>query len=362
MLATKQLKGFSVSMTTRILLSGPGLIGKQHVRLVNDRDDCELVAIVAPDSEDNVDYARSVSTPLYHDFKDALLATRPDGVIISSPNRFHCTQAELCLEMGIPALVEKPITDCLSDAAKLVELVEKKGTHLLIGHHRTYSPLVDVVLGFLQSERFGRMVAINGSALFLKPDHYFEDGAWRKVKGGGPILINLIHEIGLMRTFAGEISAVQAVSSRSLRGFEVEDTVAINLQFASGALGTFILSDTAASSKSWEMTAGENPAYPFFPDDTCYHMAGTMGSVDFPSMNFRTYPDAAGRSWWKPFELDRLTVERADPLVRQLNHFLDVIRNGALPKVSALDGYKNMQVLEAINTAITSGELTVVRN
>lgn len=347
-------------MTTKILLSGPGLIGRQHVRLVQERDDCELVGIVAPDTDENSIFAKSVLTPLFSDFVNALTSTSPDGVIISSPNHFHYEQAALCLNAGVPALVEKPITDSLEDAARLTELVEQTSIPLLIGHHRTYSPLVDIVLEFLRSERFGRLVAINGSALFLKPDHYYEDGPWRKVKGGGPILINLIHEIGLMRTFAGEIHAVQAVASSSLRGFEVEDTVAINLEFSNGALGTFILSDAAASSKSWEMTAGENPSYPFFPQDSCYHMAGTMGSIDFPSMSFRTYPNEDGRSWWKPFELDQLTVHRADPLVRQLDHFLDVIRNGTPPKVSAFDGYKNMRVLVAVNEAIASGARTYV--
>ena len=347
-------------MMKRLLLSGPGLIGKAHARLVQERDDCELVAIVAPDSDINSAFAHSASVPLFSNFGAALEWARPHGVIISSPNCFHYEQATLCLERGIPAFVEKPITDNIAEAEKLAELVKKIGVPLLIGHHRTYSPLIDVLLDYLRSGRFGRIVALHGSALFLKPDHYFDDGPWRKVKGGGPILINLIHEIGLMRTFAGEISAVQAMASRNLRGFEVEDTVAINLEFANGALGTFLLSDTAASSKSWEMTAGENPAYPFFPEEACYHLAGTMGSIDFPNMIVRYYPDEQGRSWWKPFQHDKLIVQRADPLALQMDHFINVIRGTAIPRVSAFDGFQNLRVVQAVKNSIETRKLISV--
>jgi predicted dehydrogenase len=143
-----------------------------------------------------------------------------------------------------------------------------------------------------------------------------------------------------------------ALASNSVRRFEVEDSVSISLRFANGALGTFMLSDTAASSKSWEMTAGENPAYPHFPDEDCYHFAGTQGSLDFPSMHVRSYAKGSDRSWWVPFLSERLAVERRDPLAAQLDHFIAVIRGQEEPLVTAQDGYRNMLVIEAIACSI----------
>jgi predicted dehydrogenase len=347
-------------MKLRILLSGPGLIGRQHARIVMSRSDCVLAGIVAPERQENLTYTSSIGVPFYSDLTTALNTSNADGVIVSSPNAFHHEQAIACLQHGIPALIEKPITDDLARAAEIVEVVDKTGVPLLIGHHRTYSPLVAVAKTFLTSDSFGQFVALQGSALFLKPDHYFEDGPWRMTKGGGPILINLIHEVGLMRTFAGEIHAIHAVCSNRTRGFEVEDTVAMSLEFANGGLGTFILSDTAASSKSWEMTAGENQAYPFFPDESCYHVAGTMGSIDFPSLFVRSYSSHENRSWWKSFEMDRLAVERADPLELQIDHFVKVIQRIDQPRVSAFDGFRNLQVIDAINRSIQSGSRVVL--
>jgi predicted dehydrogenase len=204
----------------------------------------------------------------------------------------------------------------------------------------------------IEEGRLGRLVSVMGSAMFFKPDNYFTDAPWRTVQGGGPILINLIHEIHNLRMLCGDIVAVQAMSSNAVRGFQVEDTAVINLQFASGVLGTFLLSDTAASAKSWEQTSQENKDYATYGDEDCYVIAGDMGSLSVPTMRLKTYPKAADRSWFKPFQVDVLELQREDPLALQLAHFLEVVQGQAKPLVSVRDGLQNLQVVEAIASAI----------
>jgi predicted dehydrogenase len=99
----------------------------------------------------------------------------------------------------------------------------------------------------VRSGRLGRLVAVMGSATFFKPDLYFAEGPWRSQVGGGPILINMIHEVHNLRMLCGDIVAVQALASNAVRGHVVEDTVSISLRFSNGALGSFLLSDTAAA-------------------------------------------------------------------------------------------------------------------
>lgn len=346
----------------KFLISGPGLIGRQHAIRIQQNEKCELVAVVAPDHPENRAFGAEFGAEFSTDFEDAMQRFVPDAVIISSPNEFHFEQARTCIDAGIPSLVEKPVTATLEDAAELARLSADASVPILVGHHRTHSTLLKTAETFLASENFGKLVALQGSALFYKPVSYFEAAPWRTKTGGGPILINLIHEIGLMRHLAGEIRSVAALASDAMRGFDVEDSLALSLTFSNGAVGTYLLSDTAASRKSWEMTSGENPAYPNYPQQTCYHFAGTRGSMDFPSMRICYYPRESDASWWEPFDVDQLDAERSDPLVSQLAHFVDVILGSASPKVSAMDGWRNMCVVDAICRSIQTGTVVNLKD
>lgn len=336
---------------------GPGLIGKQHIRLIRENPDCELVAIVAPDHASNHQVARDNSVPIFHELAACLKRMAVDGVIISSPNAFHAEQARLCIEDGIPVLIEKPITASVQEGAMLAEMAERLGAKVLVGHHRTYSPVLAQARSIIHAGRLGRLVSVIGSAQFYKPSSYFAAGPWRTQPGGGPILINLIHEVGNLRSLCGEITAVQALASSAVRGYAVEDTVAINLMFANGVLGTFLLSDTAAAARSWEQTSRENPAYPSYPDEDCYFIAGTRGSLAVPTFRLKHYGEGVESSWWEPFEEEQLDIARQEPLACQLQHFVEVIRGEATPLVSAADGLRNLEITEAIARSATTHTL-----
>ena len=325
---------------TRIAVAGAGLIGRAHIAALRSSPTCELSAVVDPSPAARPDFA-SIDMLLSKD--------RPDGIILATPNQLHAGQALQCIDAGIPVLIEKPIAATVAEAEKIVA---GKGV-VLVGHHRAHSPIMAKAKQVVDSGALGRLVAVTGSAMFLKPDQYFVDGPWRREPGGGPILINLIHEIHNLRMLCGEIAEVQAIASNAVRGFPVEDSVAINLRFASGALGTFILSDTAASARSWELTSGENSAYPRYDDEDCYVIAGTNGSLSIPTMRLKTYKDE--RSWWKPFSSEKSSFEREDPIRRQLEHFGAVIRGEAEPLVSARDGLANLRITEAVVAAARSG-------
>ena len=142
---------------------------------------------------------------------------------------------------------------------------------------------------------------------WLKPDDYF-DVKWRRQRGGGPILINLIHDIDLMRYLFGEIESVQAQSSNAIRGFEVEDTAAAVLRFRNGALGTVTVSDTTAAPWNWDLSAGEAERFPRQDVDAHFY-SGTDGSLTLPRLQLWRYRDARG--WHDP-----LTVERSVPAHR----------------------------------------------
>jgi predicted dehydrogenase len=336
----------------QLAVVGPGLIGKKHIKLIDDSDEADLCSIIAPDRAHNHDVASIYNVPLYYALEDCLAEQKLDGVIISSPNQFHYEQAAVCIRAGIPVLIEKPVTADLAQGESLVQLAKLHNAKALVGHHRTYSPILKAARTVINSGRLGRLVSVIGSAQFYKPDQYFKDGPWRAEPGGGPILINLIHEVGNLRTLVGEIMSVQAVASSNIRTFPVEDTVAMNFIFRNGALGTFLLSDTAATPKSWEQTSRENPSYPNYTDEDCYTIAGTKGSISIPTMRIKYYPEGTQPSWWNAFEEEVLSIPRVDPLQCQLEHFINVIKGKEMPLVSVEDGFRNLLITEAIKKSI----------
>ena len=349
---------------TRIAIAGVGSIGTAHLAALQASPRCRASALVDPSPAARA-LADAADVPLYASLDELFAADRPDGIILATPNALHVAQAVACIDAGIPVLLEKPIAPTVAEAERLVAHAEARGAKLLIGHHRAHSPIMARAQDVIRSGALGRIVALTGSATFHKPDSYFASATWRREAGGGPMLLNLIHEVHNLRMLCGEIAAVQAIASNAVRGFEVEDTVAITLRFASGALGSFMLSDCAASPRSWEQTSQENPVYASDPDEDCYVVAGTHGSLAFPSMRLATFADGAERSWCTPFEREVVDVRRADPLARQLEHFGAVIRGEATPLVSARDGLANLRVTEAIAAAARSGgtvELTETRS
>ena len=268
----------------------------------------------------------------------------------------HLPQALQCIDAKLPILLEKPIATTVAEGAKLVQRVKETGARVLIGHHRAHSPIMAKACEVIASGQLGQLVAVMGSATFLKPDHYFADAPWRREPGAGPILLNMIHEVHNLRMMCGDIVAVQAFASHATRGFAVEDTVSINLRFANGVLGSFLLSDTAACARSWEQTSRENKAYASYDDEDCYVVTGTNGSLSVPTMRLKTYPRPEDRSWWKEFEVGVAGMVRDDPLKHQMEHFGCVVRGEVEPLVSAQDGLLNLRITEAIAQAARSGQ------
>jgi predicted dehydrogenase len=343
----------------RIAVAGAGLIGLRHIEETVASPNCVLASIVDPGPK-APDIAKKYGVTLYKSLAECFAKDKPDGVVIATPNAMHVDQGLECIAAGVPCLVEKPIGHTLEQGKRLVEAAEKANHKMLTGHHRPHSPILHRAVEVVKSGVLGQLVGVIGSAVFYKPDSegYFDPpNEWRRKPGGGPILLNMVHEVGNLRAMVGEIVAVQAFASNATRRFEVEDTVAINLKFANGALGAFLLSDTAASPRSWEQTSQENKQYATYPEEDAYVIIGNRGSLSVPTMRLKTYERDEDRSWFKPFKEQTIALERADPLARQILHFGKVIRGEEKPLVTGRDGLQNLRVTEAIAEAAKTGSL-----
>ena len=331
----------------RIGVIGAGLIGRKHLRTLAERDDYELVGIADVNAEQVA--AEQPGSPVFVDYRELLDEARPEAVIIASPNQFHAENGIACARAGIHILIEKPVTDTLQGAAALIAEIRKAGIHSLVGHHRRHHTQVKKLKALLTQGRIGDVVGASAIWATHKPAEYFEIAPWRSQAGGGPILINLIHEIDFLRFTIGEINAVEAITTNRQRGFVVEDTAAALIKFESGALGTFLLSDCAVTPWTTEQGLGEAPEFPFSGQSN-YRVMGRRGAIEFPSLDQWTQEGDA-QDWNKPTQAQANHAASIDPYVAQLDHFRDVVR-GVTPSLQPVeDGARSLLVTLAIAEA-----------
>lgn len=339
-------------MPKKIAIIGAGLVGQRHAAVIQALSDSTLVAIV--DTSDAAkNYAQSVKVPLYENLDSLLKAQEVDGVVIATPTNLHIEQGLACVAANIPSLIEKPIGVSTKESQELVDASLNAGVPIIVGHHRRHNPLIHEAKRCIDNGELGDIRSIHSQCWFYKPDDYFEVAPWRTQPGAGPISVNLVHDVDLIRYLCGEVTHVQAQRAPSVRGHENEDLATALLTLENGALATITVSDSVVSPWSWELTSAEYPIYPH-TTESCYRIGGNKGALSIPDLKLWSHekkPD-----WWSPIQSRTLPFEPSDPLVNQMQHFLRILRGEEAPLVSAAEGHRSLLVIEAIQAASLSGE------
>jgi len=335
-----------------ISIVGIGLMGLQHIKAISKSKKANLHSIV--DINNNAkNLSKKYKIPLYSSVSDLLNSKKLDAVIVATPNQLHEKHTVSFLKNKIPVLLEKPISDNIKSAKKIISCSKKNKTTLLIGYHRRHNSMVTKLKDLINKGKLGNVVSANVLCWLYKHKAYYRE-KWRISKGGGPLGINLVHDIDMICYLLGPIKYVQAFTTNKNRKFQVEDTATISLIFNSGALCTLNLSDTIVAPWSYELTAGENPVYPI-TDQSAYMIGGTKGSIQFPNLKFWFYKKE--RSWWnKIFVHENKTIKDDKTLVNQIDHFADVVSKKVKPKVSGNDGLISLKIFAAITKSAKTGK------
>ncbi len=337
----------------RIAVIGAGLIGARHARTALAEPGCRLVALADPDAAAAA-LAGDLGTAYYADFEAMIEKERPDGVVIAAPTNLHAPIGIACAARGIHLLVEKPIAADVASGAELVAAAERNGVRLMVGHHRRFNPAVETAREIVQGGALGRLTAVSAIWATLKPASYF-DIDWRRQPGGGPILINLIHDIDNLCHICGEIESVYAEAGHAARGFGVEDSAALTLRFAGGALGTVLVTDATPAPWNWEAGSGDNPDMPYVGEN-CYHFLGTEASLGFPRLELWRYGAGRPAGWQYELEKEPLPVARGETITAQMAHFCQVIRGVAEPRVPGADALATLAVTLAVAESAERGQ------
>ncbi len=340
----------AVTQALRLAVVGAGSIGRRHVDYLLQEPGVSVAALADPSAAART-FANERGVRHFEDHRAMLDATPLDGVIVATPNALHEEVAIACMERGIAVLIEKPIAHSLASASRIVDAVARTRVPVLVGHHRRHNPLLAAAREFIASGAIGGIVTIAAIDLRRKPDAYY-DMAWRREPGGGPLLINGIHDLDCLRWLCGDIESVYAITSTHTRGFAVEDTAAVTFKFQGGAIGNLTISDAVEAPWAWEIAAGEEPDYPHEHEDT-YLVCGTTGSLAIPTLTHWRNERGGGRR--DPFVRTRLFYVPADPWLEELRHFVQIIRGEARPLTDVVDATRTLATALAITRSAQSG-------
>lgn len=335
----------------RLAVVGAGLIGKCHIGTIMSTKEATLACIVDP-SEDAQDIAQTCGVNRYSSIDEMFNKTNVDGVILATPSQLHVAGALVCVENGCPVLIEKPLAIDLDGAELLIAAAKSANVPTLTGHHRRHGAVIQKAKQIIDQGTLGTVVTFQGTCWFHKPASYFDAG-WRNRSGGGPIFINLIHDINTMLYLFGDVASVHALGSNKIRAGKVEDTAAISLRFHNGILGTITVSDTTSAPWSWELTSGENPGFPK-TSEACYLIGGTQASLSLPNLSLWRHDGT--QNWLNPISKVQISVGTKDPLVGQIQQFVAVILGEEPPLVSGEEGLQTLRVIDAVKRSTTTGQ------
>lgn len=337
---------------------GAGFIGMRHIEVARNLRMIDLTAIVEADPLRRA-ALQDQGLPIVADMADVPSHTK--ACVIATPTQAHNQNALDAISRGWGVIVEKPLTATISEAREVIQAAHAANVPLVTGHHRRCHPFT--IAARMRLAQLGDLVAVQGLWCLRKHDSYF-DLPWRRHAGAGVLMTNLSHELDLLRFLIGDVSQVSALSSSAQRGFEVEDSSTVALRFVSGTLGSFLISDAAASPWSFETGSFENPAIGGTGQDYL-RLIGTSGALEFPSLT-QWVADQPGEVNWSTALIRKPGLEfaRVDPIAEQMIRFAHVMEGQADDVLcSGADGLAAMQATLAtalsakLGRAVTMAEV-----
>src|SRR5579864_339716 len=296
----------------RLGVVGLGQWGQHHVRIYHQLPGVQLAGVVDTSSRAAGAFARRYGTTGYGDYRD--LFGRVDAVSLVVPTAQHYEIARDLLRHDIHVLVEKPITTSVDEAADLVDLAQRRGLVLLVGHVERFKPAVQRLRHLVKHPLFIQVRRVR---------------PWnpRRNMDVGVVLDLMIHDLDivldLMPVPASRVSAVGA----AIHG-EDEDLAVAHLTLRSGCMASFVASRVSpVKAAEIEIT---------LPDGFIH--------LNYLSQQLTVRHDGQDR---------RLAVPAGEPLRAELTHFVQCVRGETVPLVSGADGLRALEAALAILQTMT---------
>jgi phthalate 4,5-cis-dihydrodiol dehydrogenase len=255
----------------RLGIAGLGLAGAFIIRAATVDPRIALCAAMDPLPRPREAFARQFDAKVYSDFHDLCRDPSVEAIYISSPHRFHATQAVEAMEQGKAVLVEKPLALTLEECDEVVAAADRTGRHLVVGHTHAFDPNIREMHRIIQSGELGRLgmiLTFNYNDFLLRP-HRFDE--FDSEKGGGITFNQVAHQIEMVRLLGGPVRSVRASVGALDGNRAAAGHCAAFLDFENDAAASIVFS-----------------AYDFFDSDELHHWIAEGGAKKEPDRHGKT--------------------------------------------------------------------------
>ena len=215
----------------RVCVIGMGPIGNRHAAIYRTDDLAELVGVCDIVRERADAAAARLGVPAFYDAVGMLDALKPDLVSVTTGGieygSDHCLPTLQALDAGAHVLCEKPISNEIADAERMVARAVEHGLCLAVNFNHRFTPATRVARRWVDEGRLGHLLFANAAMWIRNPN---ESSPWFQIKALHP------HTVDLMRHFCGDIEAVQCFATKA-PGRTIWSTAHFSMRFANGAVG-----------------------------------------------------------------------------------------------------------------------------
>ncbi|MFX0169273.1 MAG: Gfo/Idh/MocA family oxidoreductase [Candidatus Hodarchaeota archaeon] len=292
---------------------GVGAWGKNHARVFSELDKANLIAIVDRDNDRARTLAKRFNTQHFSDVDDLLRLEDVDAITICTPTVTHADIALQAIEAGKHILVEKPMTDTVQQAHRIIDAAKSAKSILMVGFVERFNPSVQTAVEVIDEGNIGELVL--GSARRLGPF------VPERVADIGIIKDLAIHDIDIARYMVKqEATSVYAIAGSLYHKYEDHANLVIRFDDKP----TFFIEC------NWL---------------TPHKLRGLniTGSRGVLSLDYISQEVSLGTNQW----IQKSTASWDEPLKHELTHFIQSVAQQQEPLTSGRDGLEALKIAEA---------------
>lgn len=320
----------------RAVLVGAGQMGRNHLRVLNESDAVELVAVV--DSEIPRPPEQTLGAAAFCRELSELDPASFELAVIATPTQTHYEVARWFLERDLHVLVEKPITSSLGEARELEALASGHGVELMVGHLERLNPAVRKLKEVIESGWIGQPIHFAITRVGGYPEH---------VKDGNNVLLDLaVHDIDVLNALVGPME-LRASICHSTLDKQIADTAEILLQEPERGASASIHVNwiTPTKIRTLRVTGTRGVCSVDYMLQTCELLGGNLLQRHYPGELDAEFPEFV-RTYQNS---DRLTfgVNVREPLVIQLEQIIRQLDGQPSENCSIADAIYALEIAEA---------------